>query len=140
MAQKYKSFDNLREAKFEELIQIEDIGNVIAEEIVEFFHDETISHSIDSLISKGIKIKNPENIEKKLDNLTFVLTGSLVNYSRKELTDKLSNLGAKVSSSVSKNTDYVVYGEKAGSKLTKAKDLGVKLMTEDELNSFLDNL
>jgi DNA ligase len=75
-----------------------------------------------------------------LDNLTFVLTGSLVNYSRKELTDKLSNLGAKVSSSVSKNTDYVVYGEKAGSKLTKAKDLGVKLMTEDELNSFLDNL
>ena len=140
LAQKYKSFDNLREAKFEELIQIEDIGNVIAEEIVEFFHDETISHSIDSLISKGIKIKNPENIEKKLDNLTFVLTGSLVNYSRKELTDKLSNLGAKVSSSVSKNTDYVVYGEKAGSKLTKAKDLGVKLMTEDELNSFLDNL
>ena len=75
-----------------------------------------------------------------MDNLTFVLTGSLVNYSRKELTDKLSNLGAKVSSSVSKNTDYVVYGEKAGSKLTKAKDLGVKLMTEDELNSFLDNL
>ena len=140
LAQKYKSFDNLREAKFEELIQIEDIGNVIAEEIVEFFHDETISHSIDSLLSKGIKIKNPENIEKKLDNLTFVLTGSLVNYSRKELTDKLSNLGAKVSSSVSKNTDYVVYGEKAGSKLTKAKDLGVKLMTEDELNSFLDNL
>lgn len=140
LAQKYKSFDNLREAKFEELIQIEDIGNVIAEEIVEFFHDETISNSIDSLLSKGIKIKNPENIEKKLDNLTFVLTGSLVNYSRKELTDKLSNLGAKVSSSVSKNTDYVVYGEKAGSKLTKAKDLGVKLMTEDELNSFLDNL
>ncbi|MFR6599548.1 MAG: BRCT domain-containing protein, partial [Finegoldia magna] len=82
----------------------------------------------------------PESIEKKLDNLTFVLTGRLVNYSRKELTDKLSNLGAKVSSSVSKNTDYVVYGEKAGSKLTKAKDLGVKLMTEDELNSFLDNL
>ena len=75
-----------------------------------------------------------------MDNLTFVLTGSLVNYSRKELTDKLSNLGAKVSSSVSKNTDYVVYGEKAGSKLTKAKDLGVKLMTEDELNSFLENL
>ncbi len=140
LAQKYKSFDNLREAKFEELIQIEDIGNVIAEEIVEFFHDETISNSIDSLLSKGIKIKNPENIDKKLDNLTFVLTGSLVNYSRKELTDKLSNLGAKVSSSVSKNTDYVVYGEKAGSKLTKAKDLGVKLMTEDELNSFLDNL
>ena len=140
LAQKYKSFDNLREAKFEELIQIEDIGNVIAEEIVEFFHDETISNSIDSLLSKGIKIKNPENIEKKLDNLTFVLTGSLVNYSRKELTDKLSNLGAKVSSSVSKNTDYVVYGEKAGSKLTKAKDLGVKLMTEDELNSFLENL
>ena len=140
LAQKYKSFDNLREAKFDELIQIEDIGNVIAEEIVEFFHDETISHSIDSLLSKGIKIKNPENIEKKLDNLTFVLTGSLVNYSRKELTDKLSNLGAKVSSSVSKNTDFVVYGEKAGSKLTKAKDLGVKLMTEDELNSFLDNL
>ena len=69
-----------------------------------------------------------------------MLTGSLVNYSRKELTDKLSNLGAKVSSSVSKNTDYVVYGEKAGSKLTKAKDLGVKLMTEDELNSFLENL
>ncbi|MDU5634130.1 MAG: helix-hairpin-helix domain-containing protein, partial [Staphylococcus epidermidis] len=63
---KYKSFDNLREAKFEELIQIEDIGNVIAEEIVEFFHDETISNSIDSLLSKGIQIKNPENIEKKL--------------------------------------------------------------------------
>ncbi len=140
LSQKYKTFENLRQAKFDELIQIEDIGNVIADEIVEFFHDETISKSIDSLLSKGIKIKNPENVEKKLDNLTFVLTGSLVNYSRKELTDKLSKLGAKVSSSVSKNTDYVVYGEKAGSKLTKAKDLGVKLMTEDELNSFLDNL
>ena len=140
LAEKYKSFDNLRKAKFDELIQIEDIGNITAEEIVEFFNDETISKSIDSLLSKGIKIKNPENIEKKLNNMTFVLTGSLKNYSRKELTDKLSKLGAKVSSSVSKNTDYVVYGEKAGSKLTKAKDLGVKLMTEEELDSFLQNL
>lgn len=140
LAEKYKSFDNLRKAKFDELIQIEDIGNITAEEIVEFFNDETISKSIDSLLSKGIKIKNPENIEKKLNNMTFVLTGSLINYSRKELTDKLSKLGAKVSSSVSKNTDYVVYGEKAGSKLTKAKDLGVKLMTEEELDSFLQNL
>ncbi len=140
LAQKYKSFDKFRNAKLEDLIEIEDIGEIMAKEIVEFFNDETISQSIDSLLSKGINIKNPQEIDKKLDGKTFVLTGSLINYSRKELTDILSNLGAKVSSSVSKKTDYVVYGEKAGSKLDKAKELGIELLTEEELNKFLKDL
>ncbi|MDY6065933.1 MAG: NAD-dependent DNA ligase LigA [Finegoldia sp.] len=137
LAQKFKYFENLRQASLEELLEIDDIGEVVAANIVEFFKDEKISESIDRLLAKGIEIEKPKKEDDKFAGKTFVLTGSLENYSRKELTDLLTSMGAKVTSSVSKNTDYIVYGEKPGSKLDKGKELGIKLLSEKDLDDLL---
>lgn len=138
LAQKFKSFDRFRKAKLKELLEIDDIGDVVAANIVEFFEDENIGKSIDSLLAKGIEIEEAKEEASKFTGKTFVLTGTLENYSRKELTDLLLSLGAKVTSSVSKNTDYIVYGKNPGSKLDKGKKLQVSLLKEDDFIDMLD--
>ena len=141
LAKVFLSFDKLRNASSEELVVLDDIGEITAEAIVEFFHDEEVVKGIDSLLLKGIKIENPVVVEisndSKFLDKRIVITGSFENYKRKDLENTFKEKGAKTSSSVSKNTDYVVVGTDPGSKLTKAQELGVTIIREEELEEFL---
>lgn len=143
LANKFKSFEKLREATVEELVEIDDIGEIIGENIVEFFHDENIVKSIDILLSKGIKLINPsENIEnsRKLEGINYVITGTIDGYNRDEIKKMLEDNGANVRGSVSKNTDVVLAGEKAGSKKDRAVDLGIEIYEDEKLYEFLKEL
>lgn len=134
LARKYKTIDNLANATFEELSEINDIGEVMANSIKEFFAQEQTIDLIQKLKLAGVNtiILQEENTDNRFEGKTFVLTGSLEKYTRKEAEDIIEKFGGKTSSSVSKKTDYVLAGEEAGSKLTKAQSLGVTIITEDE--------
>lgn len=135
----FKSLDNIRKASFEDLVNVPDIGDIVAKSIVEFFKDERIKDSIEELLQLGINLKY-EDLEIKENNFqgkTVVVTGTLEKYSRSEIKDKLEALGAKVSSSVSKKTDYVLAGEAAGSKYDKAVELGVNILSEEDFESMM---
>ena len=134
LAQHFESLDNLMKASYEELCKIDDVGAITADAIVSFFQDEKNIALIEALRNDGVnmKVDKREIQESFFTGKTCVLTGTLEQYSRKEAETILTNLGAKVSSSVSKKTDYVIYGAEAGSKLTKAQELGVNTMTELE--------
>lgn len=135
----FKNLDNIRRASFEDLVNVPDIGDIVAKSIVEFFKDERIKDSIEELLQLGINPKY-EDLEIKENNFqgkTVVVTGTLEKYSRSEIKDKLEALGAKVSSSVSKKTDYVLAGEAAGSKYDKAVELGVNILSEEDFESMI---
>ncbi|ENK1245024.1 NAD-dependent DNA ligase LigA [Clostridium botulinum] len=131
---KFKTLENIENATIEELVEVPDVGEIVAKSIHDFFADEKIINNIEELLNLGVKPYYEEEIinENPFMNKTIVVTGSLNNYSRGEIKDKLQSLGAKVSSSVSKNTDYVLVGEKPGSKYDKAVNLGIKVIDEDE--------
>ena len=140
-----KHFENLQElmkAKEDELKQIEGIGEIVASEIISYFKDEKNKKEIEDLL-KYIHINNPEYLrtgDKKdlpFRGKTFVLTGSLKSMTRDEAKELIRKLGARVAGSVSKKTDFVLAGEKAGSKLKKAKELGIKILSEEEFKSML---
>ena len=141
LADHFKSFDKLRNSKEDELISIGDIGSITAKEIVEFFHDERIVNSVNELFDLGINplYEDDSNGPKPLDKKTFVLTGTL-EIPRKELEEKLISLGAKVTGSVSKNTDYLVVGENPGSKYDKARDLKIEILSLEELDNLVGGL
>lgn len=137
----FETLDKLRHASVEELMNINDIGDVTAYAINEFFNDEYIKNSLEKLLARGIEFENIENNSSdELSNLTIVVTGTIDGYNRKEIESKLRNLGAKVTSSVSKNTDILLAGESAGSKLQKATELGVKIYQKEKLYEFLEGL
>lgn len=141
LAEKFGSFENLRNADFESLIEVDDIGEVIANNIIDFFHDENIKESIDMLLSKGIKIQNPEKQESdELKDKSFVITGTIENYKRDYLKELIENKGGKVSSSVSKNTDIVLCGDKPGSKRDKAQELNIPIYEGEDLFDFINKL
>ncbi len=135
----YENLDALKSASVDELICIDDIGAIVATSIVEYFADPDNVENINKLFNAGVTIKKPEvqNYNENFANKTIVLTGSLNNYSRPDLTKILQNMGANVTTSVSKNTDIVIVGADAGSKLAKAQQLGIRLMYEDELQNLL---
>ena len=135
----FKSIENLKNATFEELIEIPDVGDIVAECIIDFFNEEKVIETIDELLELGVKptFEEKEIIESAFENKTVVVTGTMQKYSRKQIKEKLEMLGAKVAGSVSKKTDYVIAGEEAGSKLTKAQELGVKVITEDEFEQMI---
>lgn len=135
----YENLDALKSASVDELICIDDIGAIVATSIVEYFADPDNIENINKLFDAGVMIKKPEvqNYNENFANKTIVLTGSLNNYSRPDLTKILQNMGANVTTSVSKNTDIVIVGADAGSKLAKAQQLGIRLMYEDELQNLL---
>ncbi len=139
LADYYGSIEALRKAKVEELTTLPDIGNIVANSIVKFFNESHIIESLDMLLSKGISFeaRKNKNVDSDLEGKVIVITGSFESYSRKDLEDYFASLGAKVTSSVSKNTDYVVAGEKAGSKLTKAEELGTEIIKADNLEEFM---
>ncbi|WMJ79580.1 NAD-dependent DNA ligase LigA [Clostridium sp. MB40-C1] len=139
LAKKFKNLDNIRKSKFEELISVEDIGDIVAYSIIEFFKDEKINKSIDEILELGVQPYYKETVIKEnlFSGKTVVVTGSLESFSRSEIKDKLQQLGAKASSSVSKKTDYVLVGKDPGSKYDKALELGVTVISEDEFKNMI---
>ena len=139
LAKKFVNYENLKKATREELLEVEDIGEIIADNILEYFQDEENLKEINRLFEAGVVI-NESNIVigEKLKGLTFVLTGTLPNYTRLEMSEIIEKNGGKVASSVSKNTSFVLAGEEAGSKLDKAKVLGVKIINENEMLKMLE--
>ena len=139
LARKYKDIDNLTKATAEELGMINDIGPIVANSIREFFLQEQTIDLIQKLKLAGINTKSleEESTDNRFEGKTFVLTGSLEKYTRGEAANIIEKLGGKTSSSVSKKTDYVLAGDDAGSKLTKAQALGVKIITEAEFETLV---
>ena len=135
LCEKYPSMDELINAKEEEISLIPDIGPIIASNVYNYFRDERNIEMIDILKEKGLNMvytSSKKEDETIFTGKTVVLTGSLENFTRDEASEIIENMGGKTSSSVSKKTDYVLYGSEAGSKLTKAQALGIKLITESD--------
>ena len=139
LANKYKSMDKLMQASKESLAMTEEIGEVTANSIYNFFQQEQTIDLIQKLKQAKVNMKKieEEEVEQVLQGKNFVLTGSLEKYSRKEASDIIEKLGGKTSGSVSKKTDYVLAGEDAGSKLEKAKELGIAILTEEEFEQMI---
>jgi len=134
IAIKMRTLDACMEASFEDFASISDIGEVTATALVEFFSDEKTRELCEKLKELGVKCESVSEPKKDtLAGLTFVLTGTLPTMTRDEASELIKKNGGKVSSSVSKKTSYVVAGEEAGSKLTKAQALGVKIIDENAL-------
>ena len=130
IANTFGTLDNIISAKVEDYLQIKDIGEIIANNIVEYFANEDNLSQIRQLLNVGITIQNvvTNKVNSIFSDKTVVLTGTLENMSRDEAKEILETLGAKVSGSVSSKTDYVLAGENAGSKLDKANSLGVEVI------------
>lgn len=139
LVSRFKSIEGLKNATFEELVSVPDVGDIVAQDVMSFFKEEKVLETIDELLELGVnpKFEEVEVTENPFRGKTVVATGSLQNYSRSEIKEKLESLGAKVAGSVSKKTDYVIAGEAAGSKLTKAQELGVKVLSEEEFEEIL---
>ena len=134
LAKTYNNIDNLAEADVENLSQVEEIGPIVANSIREFFEQEQTKDLISRLKQAGVNTQRlkEDDEDERFTGKTFVLTGSLENFSREEASNIIEKFGGKTSSSVSKKTSYVLAGEDAGSKLTKAQNLGVTIITEQE--------
>lgn len=139
LARKYKNIENLQNATFEELSQINDIGEVMANSIREFFLQDQTKNLIEKLKLAGVNMKSleEESTDNRFEGKTFVLTGTLETLTRKEAEEIIEKFGGKTSGSVSKKTDYVLAGEEAGSKLTKAQSLGVTIISENEFKQMI---
>ena len=139
LARKYKNIDNLFNATLEELSIINDIGPIMANNIVEFFKQEQTIDLINRFKQYGVNTQSLENDveDNRFEGKIFVLTGSLENYTRTEAADIIEKFGGKTSSTVSKKTSYVLAGEEAGSKLTKAQNLGVEIITEEQFENMI---
>lgn len=141
LANYFKSLDNLKKATYDELLKAGEIGDIIANSILEFFHDERILEAIDKLLSEGVT-PTFEEIEKEesiFTGKTVVITGSFEGLSRNDIKDKIEKMGGKVAGSVSKKTDYVIVGESPGSKYDKAVELGITIIREEELEKIVNS-
>lgn len=134
LAKQYGDMDKLSEATVEDLSEVEDIGPIVANSIREFFDQEQTKDLLSRLKDAGVNMKRikEDDEDDRFAGKTFVLTGTLEKYSREEASNIIEKFGGKTSSSVSKKTSYVLAGEDAGSKLTKAQSLGVQIITEEE--------
>ena len=135
----YSTMDKLMNATYEELYMKEEIGKIIAKSITDFFKEEQTIDLINKLKEYGVNMEaiKEEGADERFAGLTFVLTGTLEKYSRDEAQEIIEKLGGKTSGSVSKKTSYVLAGESAGSKLTKAQELGVKIISENEFEEMI---
>ncbi len=136
LAQYFGSLNKIKNASLEDLEKVADIGEVVAKSIYDYFHDKKNLQVIDELL-KYIEIEKIKKTKQTLAGKSFVLTGSLDAMTRDEAKLRIREFGGDVSSSVSKNTDYVVAGEEPGSKYNKAKKLGVKIISEKEFLNLL---
>ena len=143
LAKAYGSVVRLREASVESLIEVEGIGEKTAEGIAAFFDNKANGSIIDNLFERGMNPTAPEipqGDDAIFDGMTFVITGTLPTMKRNEAKELIESKGGKAAGSVSKKTDYLVAGESAGSKLSKAKSLGIPILSEDGLLAMLDSL
>lgn len=139
LARQFGSMDRLQEATREELCAIPDIGEITAESLCRWLESAQGQHLIARLREAGVNMTQPdEQLSHRLEGQTFVITGTLEKRSRQEMTQFIQQHGGKVSGSVSKRTDYLVAGEDAGSKLQKARELGVPVLTEGELEAMTE--
>lgn len=141
LANAYLNFDKVQNASFKDLVELDDIGSKVAANIINYFQD-THTTSLLSRLLPELSVNEVKQLSEKetpLKGFLIVLTGKLAKYSRDELKENLINLGAKVSSSVSKKTTIVIAGENAGSKLKKASDLGINIIDEDNYTNFLND-
>ena len=133
LAKTFKTLDNLKSATYEQLCMVQDVGQIIAQNIVDYFQDENNLSEIERLFEVGVQIEKVQEAKSDaLSGLTFVLTGTLPNYSREMMSQIIEDHGGKTASSVSKKTNFVLAGQEAGSKLDKARSLGVQVLNEDE--------
>ena len=139
LAKKYKTMDNLMKASFESLALVDDIGEITADSIYTFLKNDQTIDLINRLKKSGVNMKaiEDENADNRFEGKTFVLTGSLEKYTRQEASDIIEKFGGKVSGSVSKKTSYVLAGEEAGSKLTKAQNLGIAIISEEQFEEMI---
>jgi DNA ligase (NAD+) len=137
------TIERLMNATAEELMRVNEIGPRIAESIVRFFSDPGNRHLVERLQRAGLQMEGPAKPEVVADSSisgkTFVLTGTLPTHTREEASAMILERGGKVSSSVSKKTDYLLAGAEAGSKLTKAEQLGVKVIDEEEFLKMIND-
>jgi len=138
LARRFSSLDELMDATLLDLMTIDDIGLVTAQYIVDWFGSEQSQHQIRLLREAGVSFDSKEEIaDNRFAGKTFVLTGTLSQYTRDEASSIIERFGGKTSSSVSKKTDYVLAGEAAGSKLTKAQELGIAVISEEEFTAMI---
>lgn len=140
LADKFRTLDNIANASMEDISAIDGFGEIMAESVYQYFQLDESKKLVEEIKSLGINTENlsaPKNIDESnpFFNKTFVITGTLPNYKRTEAAEIIESMGGKVSSSVSKKTDFVLAGEEAGSKLTKAQSLGIKIIDESEFES-----
>lgn len=137
LVQHFKTLGNIMQASEQDLLQVEDIGPVVAKQVYNFFQDEQHKNLIQDLIAAGVcwpeKSESATKSNGRMAGKTVVITGTLHAFSREQLKEKLQALGAKISDAVSKKTDYVIVGENPGSKLYKAQKLGIPLLEEAQL-------
>lgn len=133
LARRFGTIEALRSATVEQLTEVPDVGEIVARSIVEFFADLSIATQVDRLLAHGVKPR-PEEVQQDspISGKTIVVTGTLEKLDRRQAEALIESLGGKAAGSVSKKTDYVLAGESAGSKLTKARELGVRVLNEQE--------
>lgn len=133
LARRFGTIEALRSATVEKLTEVPDVGEIVARSIVEFFADPSIATQVDRLFAHGVKPR-PEEVQQDspISGKTIVVTGTLEKLDRRQAEALIESLGGKAAGSVSKKTDYVLAGESAGSKLTKARELGVRVLNEQE--------
>lgn len=133
LARRFGTIEALRSATVEQLTEVPDVGEIVARSIVEFFADPSIATQVDRLLAHGVKPR-PEEVQQDspISGKTIVVTGTLEKMDRRQAEALIESLGGKAAGSVSKKTDYVLAGESAGSKLTKARELGVRVLNEQE--------
>ncbi|WP_346897668.1 NAD-dependent DNA ligase LigA [Clostridium sp. UBA7503] len=140
LSKKFKTLKSIEKASFEELISVPDIGDIVAKNIVEFFSLDKSRETINELLKLGVTPRE-EQVQQIDENpfkdKTIVVTGSLKEFSRNEIKDKLESFGAKVAGSVSKKTDFVIVGEDPGSKYNKAIELGIRVISEEEFKGMI---
>ena len=140
LAKRFQTIENLQKATVEDLASTEEIGQIIAESVYDYLQSDNGQATLRGLADAGVKLNEDAPSEAEvaattgspIAGKTFVVTGTLVKYKRDEIEALIEKLGGRASGSVSKNTDYLVAGESAGSKLDKANQLGVKVLSEDE--------
>ena len=133
LARRFGTIEALRSATVEQLTGVPDVGEIVARSIVEFFADPSIATQVDRLLAHGVKPR-PEEVQQDspISGKTIVVTGTLEKLDRRQAEALIESLGGKAAGSISKKTDYVLAGESAGSKLTKARELGVRVLNEQE--------
>ena len=142
IVKKLGSLDNIMKASIDDFLEINDIGPVVAQSLHQFFQEDVNKRIINNIVHFGVKWHDQaqnESKEQKLNQQTFVVTGTLESFSRDQIKELIENNGGKVSGSVSKKTSYVIIGDNPGSKADKAVELGVKIINEKQLMELLND-